>query len=104
MRIRRRLRSVSAFLTQVCAALLKAAITSAILGVFLVIMMHYMGVPVPSARDLLGGFSRLAHVNRILLPAQKLNTTCCCTRYVRGAKSPNGTKKFGYWPLRRNEF
>jgi hypothetical protein len=49
-------------MTQVGAAFVKALVTSIILGVFLVSVMHYMGVPVPSADDLLRGVSRLAHV------------------------------------------
>jgi len=35
---------------------------SMVVGVFLVSVMHYMGVPVPSAHDLLGGLSRLARI------------------------------------------
>jgi hypothetical protein len=62
MRIRRYLRKVSAFLMQLGAALLKAALTSFILGIVVVSIMHYMGVPVPSGDDLLRGVSRLAHV------------------------------------------
>jgi hypothetical protein len=61
-RIRRVLRHLSSFMTQVGAAFVKALVTSIILGVFLVSVMHYMGVPVPSADDLLRGVSRLAHV------------------------------------------
>jgi len=62
MRMRRVVRSFSSFLTQLCAALLKAVVTSLVLGFFVVTVMHYMGVPVPSAADLLRGVSRLAHV------------------------------------------
>lgn len=62
MRIRRILKQTSAFLAQVGAALFKAVVTSVILGMVLVSVMHYMGVPVPSADDLLRGVSRLAHV------------------------------------------
>ena len=62
MRIRRYLRKVSSFLTQLGAALLKAVLTSVILGVAVVSIMHYMGVPVPSGNDLLRGVERLAHV------------------------------------------
>jgi len=62
MRMRRVFRRVSSFLTQLCVALLKAVVISMVLGVFLVSVMHYMGVPVPSAGDLLRGVSRLAHV------------------------------------------
>jgi len=62
MRIRRYLRKVSSFLTQLGAALLKAVLTSVILGAVVVSIMHYMGVPVPSGNDLLRGVERLAHV------------------------------------------
>ena len=62
MRIRRVLRSVSTFFSQLCAALVKAVATSMILGIVVVSVMHYMGVPVPSANDLLRGVSRLANI------------------------------------------
>ena len=62
MRIRRLLRSVSTFLTQLGAALLKTVCTSVVLGMVLVSVMQYMGVPVPSAHELLSGISRLADV------------------------------------------
>ena len=62
MRIRRLMRAVSIFLTQLGAALLKAVVTSAIVGIVLVAVMHYMGVPVPSAHDVFGGLTRLAEI------------------------------------------
>ena len=62
MRIRRLMRTVSTFLTQLGAAVLKAVVTSLILGVFAISLMHYMGVPVPSAHDLLGGLTKLAEI------------------------------------------
>ena len=62
MRVRRYLRKVSKFMTQLGAALLKAVLTTFILGVVVVSIMHYMGVPVPSSDDLLRGVERLAHV------------------------------------------
>jgi len=62
MRIRRLMRCVSAFLTQLGASLLKAVITSVVLGLVVVSVMQYMGVPVPSAHDLLGGITRLAEI------------------------------------------
>ena len=62
MKIRRYLRKVSAFLTQLGAALLKAVLTTVVLGIIVVSIMHYMGVPVPSGNDLLRGVERLAHV------------------------------------------
>ena len=62
MKIRRYLRKVSAFLTQLGAALLKALLTTVVLGIIVVSIMHYMGVPVPSGDDLMRGVERLAHV------------------------------------------
>ena len=62
MRIRRYLRKVSKFTTHVGAALVKAVLTTFILGIVVVSIMHYMGVPVPSGDDLLRGVERLAHV------------------------------------------
>ena len=49
MRIRRYLRKVSSFLTQLGAALVKAVLTTFILGIVVVSIMHYMGVPVPTS-------------------------------------------------------
>lgn len=62
MKIQRIVEKVSSFLAQLSIALMKVVLTSAILGMVLVTVMHYMGVPVPSADDLLRGVSRLAHV------------------------------------------
>ena len=62
MRIQRYLRKVSKFMTQLGAALMKAVLTTVILGIVVVSIMHYMGVPVPSSDDLLRGVERLAHV------------------------------------------
>jgi hypothetical protein len=62
MKIKRVIRKVSSFLAQLSIALMKAFLTSAILGMVLVTVMHYMGVPVPSADELFRGVSRLAHV------------------------------------------
>ena len=39
---------------------MKAIATSIVAGIVIITVMHYMGVPVPSANDLLGGLSRLA--------------------------------------------
>lgn len=62
MRMRRAVRSVSTFLTQLGAALVKTVFTSVILGIVVVSVMQYMGVPVPTAHELLGELSRLADV------------------------------------------
>jgi len=61
-RIRRFLRAVSSFLTQLGAALVKTIVTSLAVGIVVISVMHYMGVPVPAAADLLRGVSRLAHI------------------------------------------
>lgn len=60
MRIRRAVRSVSGFVGQVGMALVKAVLTSVMIGAFAVGLMHYMGVPVPNPHDLLNGITRLA--------------------------------------------
>ena len=60
--IRRFFRGFSMFLSNLFGALVKAVITSVLVGVFAISIMHYMGVPIPSAVDLLRGVSRLAHV------------------------------------------
>ena len=52
MKIQRIVKGISSFLAQLSVALLKAVLTSAILGMVLVTVMHYMGVPVPSADEL----------------------------------------------------
>jgi len=62
MKIRRLIRSLSAFFSELSVAMLKAVVTSVVLGAVVVSVMQYMGVPVPSAHDLIGGLSRLAHV------------------------------------------
>ena len=60
--IRKVFRGFATFLSNLLGALLKAVVTSVIVGIFVISVMHYMGVPIPSAVDLLRGVSRLAHV------------------------------------------
>jgi hypothetical protein len=60
MRSRRAFRSLSTFVNGLAGAAVKAFLTSIAVGAVVVAVMHYMGVPVPSAHDLLGGLSRLA--------------------------------------------
>lgn len=62
MRMLKVVRSVSTFMKQLLVGLFKAVVTSLVLGFVTVTVMHYMGVPVPSANDLLRGVERLAHV------------------------------------------
>jgi uncharacterized protein (DUF111 family) len=61
-RIRRIWRAASAFLTQLGVALLKTIVTSLAVGIVVISVMHYMGVPVPAATELLRGVSKLAHI------------------------------------------
>jgi hypothetical protein len=60
--MKRVVRSTSSFLTQLGAALVKTVVTSIVLGFFVVAVMQYMGVPVPSAHDLMGGVKKLAEI------------------------------------------
>ena len=60
MRVQRVVRSATVFVGQLGMALLKAVITSVLLGAFAVGLMHYMGVQVPAPQDLLDGVKRLA--------------------------------------------
>ena len=60
--IKKFFRSFSLFLSHLFGALVKTVITSIFFGMFVVSFMHYMGVPIPSAIDLLRGVSRLADV------------------------------------------
>ncbi|HKP84252.1 MAG TPA: hypothetical protein VJT69_19705 [Pyrinomonadaceae bacterium] len=62
MRMRRVVRAVSSFVTQLCVALVKAVVMCAVLGLVLITIMHSMGVPVPNVHELLRGVSRLADV------------------------------------------
>jgi len=62
LHIRRYARSFSSFFGNLITAVLKAAVTSVVLGMVVVSVMHYMGVPVPRAVDLIRGVSRLANV------------------------------------------
>ena len=52
---------MSPFVNGLAGATVKAFITSIVAGAVIVAVMHYMGLPVPSAHDVLGGLSRLAH-------------------------------------------
>jgi len=62
MRIRRVFRYVSTFVRGLVGAMVKAVVTSVVLGAFVVSYMYYMSVPVPDVNDLIGGLSELAEV------------------------------------------
>ena len=61
MKVQRLMREISAFTTRLGAVVFKTVVTSAVVGMVLVSVMHYMGVPIPSTHDLLRGVARLAH-------------------------------------------
>ena len=54
---------MSTFVNGIAGALVKAVATSLAVGIVLVSVMHYMGVPVPRAHDLLGGLTRLVRLS-----------------------------------------
>jgi hypothetical protein len=62
MTIQRFFMKASSFATKLGTALVKALLTTLVVGVFLMTVMHAMGVPVPTAHELLRGVSRLANV------------------------------------------
>ena len=62
MRMKRVVRSTSTFLTQLGAAVVKTVVTSLVLGFVVVAVMQYMGVPVPTAHELMGGVKKLAEI------------------------------------------
>jgi hypothetical protein len=53
MPIRRAVRSMSTFGSNLVGGIIKAVLTTAALGLVVVSIMHYMGLPVPSAHELL---------------------------------------------------
>lgn len=53
---------MSTFVSRVAGATVKAVATSLAVALVLVSVMHYMGVPVPSAHELLGGLTRLVRL------------------------------------------
>lgn len=62
MRIRRVFRYVSTFVSGLAGAMVKAVVTSVVMGALVVSYMYYMSVPVPDIHDLIGGLSELAEV------------------------------------------
>ena len=62
MRIKRVVRSASTFLGQLGAAVVKTVVTSIVLGFVVVAVMQYMGVPVPTEHELMGGLEKLAGI------------------------------------------
>ena len=51
---------MSMFGTNFFGAVIKAVVTSLAVGMVVVSIMHYLGLPVPSAHNLLNGLSQLA--------------------------------------------
>lgn len=59
---RRLVRLVAAFLTKVCLAVLRAIITGLVFTICAMVMLHYLGLPVPSPSELLDKFEGLARL------------------------------------------
>jgi len=59
-------RVLFAYLQKALELVLRAAIATLALGVCVVSLLHYLGVPLPSAHDLLHGFTGLSRIAKIL--------------------------------------
>ncbi len=64
--IRRLVRLVSTLTSTVCLAVLRAIITSVVFITCTMVMLHYLGVPVPGLSDLLDKFEALGRLAEIL--------------------------------------
>jgi hypothetical protein len=59
-------RVLSAFLRQALGAVVRTVVTTFVFGAVVVGLLHYMGVPVPSAHQLLQSFEGLSKLAKIL--------------------------------------
>ena len=59
---RRLVRLVATFLSKLCLAVLRAIITGLVFTTCAVVMMHYLGLPVPSPSELLDKFADLTRL------------------------------------------
>jgi hypothetical protein len=58
-------RVLSAYLQKALGVAVRAAVTTFVLGVFVVSLLHYLGVPLPTAQELLHGFERLPKLAKV---------------------------------------
>jgi hypothetical protein len=59
-------RVLSAFLQKALGAVVRAVVTTLVFGSVVVGVLHYMGVPVPSAHQLLQSFEGLSKLAKVL--------------------------------------
>jgi hypothetical protein len=64
--VRRLVRVAASFMRTLCLALLRAIITSVVFITCVMVMLHYLGVPVPGPSELLDKFEALGELSRIL--------------------------------------
>lgn len=64
--MRRLVRFVGTFLSKLCLAVLRAIITGLVFTTCAMVMLHYVGIPVPGPSELLDKFEALGQLTRIL--------------------------------------
>jgi hypothetical protein len=64
--MRRFFRLVATFLSKVCLAVVRAIITAAVFTTCVMVMLHYLGLPVPGPSELLDKFEDLGRLATIL--------------------------------------
>ena len=63
---RRLVRLFAAFLSKLCLAVLRAIVTGLVITTCAMVMLHYLGVPVPSPSELLDKFEGLTRLAKSL--------------------------------------
>jgi hypothetical protein len=64
--LRRLTHLAAGFLRALCVAILRAVITSVVFVTCAMVLLHYLGVPVPGPSELLDKFEALGELSRIL--------------------------------------
>jgi hypothetical protein len=64
--IRQLVRVVAAFLSKLCFAVLRAIISGVVVSICVMVMLHFLGVPVPGPSELLDKFEALGRLATIL--------------------------------------
>lgn len=63
---RRLVRLVATFLSALCLAVLRVIVTSVVFATCVMVLLHYLGIPVPVPSELLDKFEALGRLTRIL--------------------------------------
>jgi hypothetical protein len=64
--LRRLVRLVATFLSALCLAVLRVIVTSVVFTTCVMVLLHYLGIPVPVPSELLDKFEALGRLTRIL--------------------------------------